>query len=232
MELYFCSFASRNFEKTQERQKNFILKCGFEEKNILTCNTSIFDETYLKRIPGVIHDLNNGANAGFTFKPYFLNLLLNRLNDGDILMYMDVNDKPKKGIKEYMRFVFNKNPKLAIVVSGTNYPNIKYTSLFHRKSLSFEMIVSSNLFAQPEAGVILIKNCKISQEILRIWYEFTFINYLQTKNNNGPRDRYDQETLFILSRLYKSIKIESWLKYKLTGKGIRRFIDFESLKNY
>ena len=230
MELYCCSFASRNFIKTQEKQKKYILKCGFEEKNIFTSNTSILDETYLQRMPGVIDDLNNGANAGFTFKPYFLNLLLNRLKDGDILMYIDENDKPKKGIKEYMRYVFNKNPKLGIVVSGTNYPNIRYTSLFHRKNLSFEMIVSSNLFAQPEAGVLLIKNCQTSRSILRIWYELTFLNYLQTNNNNGPRDRYDQETLFILSRLYKSIKIESWLKYKLTGKGIRRFIDFESLK--
>ena len=43
--------------------------------------------------------------------------------------------------------------------------------------------------------------------------------------------RHDQETLFILSRLYKSIKLESWFLYKITGNGLRKFIKFEGLRN-
>ncbi len=230
MKLYCCTFASKKFIKKQINQKKYILNSGFEEKEIFSCNTSILDEPYLKRINKVVDKLNNGECVGFSFKPYFLSLILNRIKNGDIIMYIDVNDKPKKGIKEYIKKKFTANPKLGIIATGTNYPNIKHLSSFHKENLSLELIMSSNLFAQPEAGVLVIKNSETTKALINTWYEMTLINYLQTNNSTSPKDRFDQETLFTLSRIYKIIKIESWLFYKLTGKGLRRFIDFEYLR--
>ena len=91
-------------------------------------------------------------------------------------------------------------------------------------------MLSSLLNCQPEAGALAIKNSKRSRSIIWTWYYLTLTQSYASDEFLDIKSRHDQETLFTLSRLYKSIKLESWFLYKLTGKGLRKYIDFESLR--
>ena len=80
---------------------------------------------------------------------------------------------------------------------------------------------------QPEAGAIIIKNSYKTKSIIKAWYFLTLLQANEFSKNNRERTRHDQETLFIMSRIYNSIKLESWYKFKLTGQGLRNYIKFE-----
>lgn len=224
MNIHICSFASKSFLKTQKKQEYDFLKLGFNPKNIHLYTPELLESYFFENSPNASEENKYGW---FSFKPFFIASILNQLQKDDLLVYMDVNDKPKKGIQEYLIKRFKKNKNLDILVNATNYPNIKFLSNFHKRNLSLELKVSSIFNNQPEAGVIVIKNKPRAKSILKAWYELTFIQSIYLNLHVDNKTRHDQETLFILSRVYRSIKIDSWLNYKLFGKGLRKFIDYE-----
>ncbi len=101
-------------------------------------------------------------------------------------------------------------------------------SNFHKNNLSLELLFSSIIKPQPEAGALIVKNSYRSRSILRIWYEMTAINFEELSETEISR--HDQETLFLLSNIYKSLQYESWLRYKIFKYGLRKYIKFEYLR--
>ncbi len=228
MKIHCCSFASESFIQRQNIQKKYFLKIGFKEENIHLCNPVNLDPEFFKSYPNASEENRFGW---YSFKPYLILSILNKLQDGDILFYLDVNDKPLEGIKDYIKEIFLRNKNSDLLVPLTNYPNLKFLSKFHKINFSNELLISSFFNFQPEAGAIAIRNSSRSRSILSIWYNLTLINGHELINIKDINSRHDQETLFILSRIYKSIKLESWFFYKITGKGLRKYINFEGLRN-
>ena len=69
----------------------------------------------------------------YSFKPLFLVSILEELKDGEILFYLDVNDKPIVGIKNYIDCFFKKIIKIDILVPLTNHINFTYLSKFNKE---------------------------------------------------------------------------------------------------
>lgn len=224
MEIHCCSFASESFESIQKSQLKQFLKVGFETNNIHLYNPKILSSHFYKLQPYASEENKFGW---YTFKPFFILSILEEINEGDILFYLDVNDKPLYGIKNYLKKYFLQNKEINILGILSNYPNNKFLSRFHRSNFSNELLISSLFNFQPEAGVLSIKNSEKSRSILWSWYYLTLTQAYDLDKFFDIRSRHDQETLFILSRIYKSIRLESWFLYKLTGKGLRKYIDFE-----
>ena len=228
MRIHSCSFASQSFLKKQKIQKNYFLKVGFKEENIHLFNPESLDSKFFNSFP----DASEINKFGwYAFKPFLILSLLQKLKDGDILFYLDVNDKPLNGLKDYLKRFFVQNINYDLLAPLTNYSNFKFSSRFHKENLSLELLISSLFNYQPEAGALAVRNSSKSRAILSIWYNLTLINGYELQKLKDNNSRHDQETLFLLSRIYKSIKLESWFFYKFTGKGIRNYIDFESLRN-
>lgn len=227
MNIHCCSFASESFEKKQKLQANHLLKIGFDSNKIHLYNPKRLNRNFYELQPNASEENKFGW---FAFKPFFISLILNQLKNNDVLLYLDVNDKPLNGIKKYIFKSFLKNKKIDLIVPTTNYPNFLFLSKFHKSNLSLEILVSSLLNFQPEAGALLIRNTPKSREIINAWYHLTMLHAYELEKYNELKTRWDQETLFFLSRLYKSIKLESWFLYKLTGEGLRKYVEFESFR--
>tara|TARA_B100000073_G_scaffold347802_1_gene363409 strand:+ start:2088 stop:2774 length:687 start_codon:yes stop_codon:yes gene_type:complete len=227
MNIHCCSFASNSFKKTQDIQKKSFLKVGFEQKNIHLYGPEKLDNKFFENFPNASEENKFGW---FAFKPYFINLILNQLKNNDILLYLDVNDKPLMGLKKYIFKSLLKNQQIDLIVPTTNYPNFLFLSKFHKANLSIEILVSSMFNLQPEAGALIIRNTPKSKAIINAWYQLTILHAYEFEKYNENKTRWDQETLFFLSRLYKSIKFESWFLYKFTGDGLRKYIEFESFR--
>ena len=200
MKIQVCSFATNSFKKKQKLQREAFLYIGFRQDEIHSCDPTDLNEIYYKR--QLILNENNRF-GWFTFKPFLIYSLLEKLDNCDVILYLDVNDKPVQGIKEYLIKEFQKQKKINILCNSTNYPNILYSSRFHRLNLTKEMILSSIFFFQPEAGALAIRNNLVSKSILKAWYEFTLMQAFALDNQVDLRSRHDQETLFNLSRLFK-----------------------------
>ena len=228
MELHCCSFASESFNEVQKKQKNSFLKLGFKPKQIHLYNPKKLDNEFFNSFPRA-SEMNR--YGWFAFKPYFLKSILNEINDNDVLIYLDANDQPLEGLQKYILKTFNNNKDLDILAPSTNYPNYNFLSNFHKNNLSIELLISSLLNCQPEAGALIIRNSNRARLILNAWYQITLLHSHELEKYNELKTRWDQETLFILSRLYKSIKLESWFLYKLKGVGLRNFIKFEHFRS-
>ena len=76
----------------------------------------------------------------YAFKPFLILSILQKLKDDDILFYLDVNDKPLNGIKDYLKD-FLQNINYDLLAPLTNYPNFKFSSKFHKKNLSLELLI-------------------------------------------------------------------------------------------
>ncbi len=224
MKIYAFSFASKKFISSQIKQKESFIKAGFSSSDIFIYGPEQLGIDFYNHYPNASESNSFGW---FSFKPYLLMKILSKIDEGDLLFYLDVNDKPLIGIKEYLQNKFKKNRFLDILVPATNYPNINFLSKFHKKNFSFELLFSSLINMQPEAGAIIIKNSYKTKSILKAWYFLTLLQANEFNKNNRERTRHDQETLFIMSRIYNSIKLESWYKFKLTGQGLRNYIKFE-----
>ena len=228
MKIHCCSFASESFIQRQNIQNKYFLKVGFKKENIHLLRPEKLDIEFFKYYPNASEANRYGWYA---FKPFLILSLLKDLQDGDILFYLDVNDKPLKGIREYIIKFFLKNTNYDFLAPLTNYPNLKFLSKFHKYNLSIELLVASLFNCQPEAGALAVRNSPNIRSILSIWYKLTLINGYELNKLKDINSRHDQETLFILSRIYKSIKLESWFFYKITGKGLRKYINFEGIRN-
>ena len=227
MKLHYCSFASESFYEVQKKQRNSFLKLGFKPEEMHLYNPDKLDNDFFDSFPKA-SEMNRFG--WFAFKPFFLKSILKEIDDNDILIYLDANDKPLEGLQSYILKTFKKNKNLDILVPSTNYPNFNFLSNFHKKNLSIELLISSLLNCQPEAGALIIRNSTRTRLILDAWYKITLLHAYELEKYNELKTRWDQETLFFLSRLYKSIKLESWFLYKLKGIGLRSFIKFENFR--
>ena len=227
MNIHCCSFASESFTTNQAIQKKFFIEVGFNSENIHLYNPNKLKKKFFEMQPNASEFNKFGW---YSFKPFFILSILQKLNNEDILFYLDVNDKPLFGIKEYLLKSFFKKKDLDLLGILTNYPNLKYLSKFNKRNFSAELLLSSFFNFQPEAGAFAIKNSKKARSIVWTWYFLTLTQSYATDLSFDINSRHDQETFFILSRLYKSINLESWFRYKLTGKGLRKYIEFEGLR--
>ena len=205
MNIHCCSFASESFASRQMKQSKYFSKVGFNFENILII---LKLKNKFFRIQPNASELNKFG--WYTFKPFFILSILEKLKNDDILFYLDVNDIPLYGIKEYIKKSFIKNKNLDILGILSNYPNYKFLSRFNKKNFSSEFLISSFFNFQPEAGALVIKNSPTSRSIIWTWYYLTLTQSFALDKSYDKNSRHDQETLFILSRLYKSIKMESW----------------------
>jgi len=228
MNVHTCSFASSGFVRQQGLQSAAFADIGFPRNRIYAHGVSILSSTFFDRFSQA-SELNRFGY--YCFKPYFIEKVLSLIPRGDVLLYLDVNDCPLMGIIEYIQLKFTRQPKLNLLCAGTNYPNARHMSWYHHNRLAPELLLSSHLIFQPEAGALAVRNTEESRALLRAWFELTLVQALALLEKDDPESRGDQETLYLISRLNKSVQIESWLRYKLTGNGLRKFVDWEFFRH-
>lgn len=227
MRLHACSFASASFSRQQKLQYIAFNNVGFSKDQIHIYDDSILGEEFTEKIPQANE---NNRYGFFCFKPYFIEKVLSSIAEGDILLYLDVNDCPRPGIIPYIQSRFSDQEWLNLLVTGTNYQNTRHMSWYHREHLAFELLLASRIICQPEAGALVVRNTSESRALLRAWFELTLMQALALSKHDDSRSRHDQETLYLMSRLNKSVHIESWWHFKLTGKGLREYIDWEAFR--
>ncbi len=228
MNIHICSFASENFLRQQKLQKKSCLKIGFKEKFIHLYSPKKLESLFFRRL----YFAKEKNKFGFyAFKPYFINQILNHIPENDILIYMDVNDLPKKGLVDYISDFFSKNLDKNILITKTNYVNACHMSWSNKKNNSLFINLISKFICQPEAGFLAIRNNAKSKSLMTLWYELTASHAEDLIQKNDIGSRYDQETLFNLIILNSSIHTESWYTYKFFNCGVRKFIKWEFFRN-
>jgi len=226
--IHVCLFASTGFKRQQDMQRRAFLEVGVPDHQIHAGGPEDLEDDFFKDIP---YAAESNRFGHYSFKPYVLLRALKSLQDGEVLLYLDANDSPKSGICEYAQYLMAHEDDLNIVAASTNYPNARYTSWYHRQRSPAPLAWLSNFQYQPEAGGLIIRAGMESQGLMRVWYAITVLHSHALMQKDDAQSRHDQETLFQLAHLNKSVKFESWWLHRLFGYGLRKYIDWEYFRN-
>lgn len=202
-------------------------------------NTGYFNESYLIRLDDLKNDkqfwerhskfiLNNKLGFGYwLWKSYIIKKQMEKMNDGDIIMYLDSGCEIKGSKKKLIPQFFDYVKEDKIITSNTCKDKC-WTKMDLIKHFNME---NNILLDKPQkaAGAILIYVCKETRDIINLWYETSSIYNLiddspsVSKNDDCFKNhRHDQS---ILSLLLKKNNI-------LSKRNLKECIYYNRNKNF
>jgi hypothetical protein len=226
--IHVCLFASTGFKRQQGMQRRTFLEVGVPAQQIHAGGPEDLEDDFFQDLP---YAAESNRFGHYSFKPYVLLKALKSLQEGDVVLWLDANDKPKTGICEYAQSLMARGDAWNIVAASTNYPNARYTSWYHRQRSPAPLAWLSSFQYQPETGCLVIRAGMESQGLMRVWYAMTVLHSHALLKREDAQSRSDQETLFELAQLNNSVRFESWWRHRLFGHGLRKYVDWEHFRN-
>ena len=214
MKIYFTNYSDKNYTK----QQNAL--------NLLAKNANIFDDIvpytsdFIKTTDFYSenkHILDQKRGGGFClWKPYILLDLLNKIEDNDIIFYMDSADQFYFGIEVFLKNYMENHD---IMITAGFFKNGMYTTkkCFELMGCNDEKYIN---FPQIEAGILCVKKTDFSIKIINEWLSFCKNENIITDINNSSNNYED----FIDNRYDQSILTNLVIKYNIpTTNEIRNY---------
>ena len=228
---YLVSFADTRMKKSLSRILIQAKKIDFFDKLFLLNENDISEEFRARFKNKLI--LGSKGYGYWCWKPEIVLSVLDKIQEGDCLLYIDagchLNSRGKKRLKEYFNIV--KNNEKGVIAFQANEPNQKNSTLIHdgRKLRNlknykwikgdifdyFGMRENNKIINSQEiaGGVFLIKKCKFSISLIQNWKKiivenFELIDDSPSISENLPgfvENRHDQ-AIWTLLCLKNSIK--------------------------
>lgn len=134
------------------------------------------------------------------WKPYFILQTLSRMNEGDVLVYMDSADWINQGFRdELLRYMVGRH----LILTAGAFTHKDWT----KRDTFVSMLCDTEQYhnaIQLEAGICVFKNTEYSRKILNEWLKWCTVSAVITEDENicnlpnldGFREhRYDQSVL-------------------------------------
>ncbi len=241
MKKYFLTFGNERFIKSRDRIINQVKILNSKDNKLFDIyikdTEKILNENdYIK----IINKINNVHGTGrgyywYTWKPYIIQKNLKKINNNDILFYCDSgmtifnNETTKNRFKKLFEIVKDEKlcPTGIVTFKTTGEEKERLEYLYNTVDVFNYFKVKNNKLIthsqQCQAGIILIRKCNLSINIINKWYNILnndislFIGdnrvfKLKNQNMKGFRDhRHDQSIWSILCKLNKCNIINHYL---------------------
>ena len=202
---YFITFSDKKYISPRKRILN--------QANYLSIFNKIieYDEEYLKsesfweQHSNFI--INNERGYGYwLWKPYIILKTLEKMNDGDVLLYCDCGCELEYKNKDLLIELFNITRKDFIVGSYTTHDDISYCKyeLINHFDIPHELLFKN----QHQATSICIYKCSKTIDIITEWYNtccmYNFINDTLSmfENKYFIENRHDQSVFSLITKKY------------------------------
>jgi hypothetical protein len=237
MNIYFATFGNNAFSKSRERIANEAKNFGIF-KNIFAYDN--IDAEYIEKHLHFIKKNPRGFGC-WIWKPYIILKSLEKINDNDILLYCDagcsLNVEGKKRMMEYIEMVSNHKSGLLCFQLNDFHPNsnipLHPEKRWNKRDTIEEIlgeVVSNEVLdsSQCEAGMIFVRKCKESLNLLTQWLyycqQYHLIDDSPSIKKNDPifrEHRHDQSIWSLLVKKYGVLHIPdetywhpNWSQYK------------------
>ena len=151
------------------------------------------------------------------WKPYIILQELNKLQDGDILVHLDIHCHLNI-IKDKFNDIINELNNQSIILGNCGFNDYMYTTTKLRKhiekQLRYKFTKQELQHVQYESGIQFIKNDKYSRNFIKTWFDLMLsgLDYVSDMYNNDRsnhktfvENRHDQS---VISLLYKYNKLK------------------------
>jgi hypothetical protein len=225
--IYFCTFADSRLQLTLKRIENEAKSSGFFDK-IFIFNEFNLNKEFKKKFKNVLK-YNVRGFGYWIWKVSIIQDVLNKLNEGDILLYADsgcsINKNGLNKFNEYIKLVNETKLGILAVELEEGMIERKYTKgdLFDYFNIRDNDSISNS--SQIQAGIILVRKNKKVDMFFKDWQkvfeaDFSLINDEPSMTENFPdfiTHRHDQSIFSILFKLSGGETIplsDVWVKEK------------------
>ena len=231
MNIYLCSFADSRMKNPFIRLKKQADEMGVF-KEVFFYNEKNLDKDFIKKFKKQLVPYSRGFGY-WCWKPQIILQSLNKIEEGDILLYMDsgsyLNAQGLKKFWEYIDIV--KNSRTGLLAFQTPYPQKDYTKA---DLFQFFNVYDNTEFIDEkiiEAGHIFIRKCNISIHLIQEWInvfsnDFNLISDAPSKikNYDSFKDhRHDQSIFSILAKKYNIELIDVTETYSENWETMTKF---------
>jgi hypothetical protein len=217
MKKYFLVYEDKNPLYIKKRDTLLDSVKKFSNFEIISFKKSEIDKDFLEKNKHIFQiPVGEGA---WLWKPYIINETLNKLNDGDLLFYMDANYY----FVEEFEHLYSDVIRERDILIWKNKPNEKEYPLWHlchkhvlEKYGMLEKLFYNDEAKEPWAGSILIKKTPFIVSLIKEWLsmcqikedlwgneESYKIQNREYSENYRCSHRHDQSLLGILLYKYK-----------------------------
>lgn len=213
--VILLSFSDKKYLPTLRRLKKEAQNFGIFD-DILTFSEKSFDKSYYKKNKSKFKYRGYGY---WIWKSYFVKREYDKMNDGDILFYIDsgciLNETGKKRFEDYLKKLIDSES--GILVFEQRYKERQYTKsdLFDAMNvLGDKNIVDTN---QIWAGSFFIRKCKYNKPFVDSFFNICNNNFplITDKPSLIPNSkdfichRHDQSVFSVLVKSYSPILISA-----------------------
>ena len=209
MNIHLISFGDNKFSNSKIRLKNQAYQSNFFNE-ITIYDENDLDDDFRNKFKEILK--YKKGNGFYLWKIYLIHKTLKKLNENDILIYIDsgstINENGKKKFNEYIELIKNNN----IVCFETGYPEIQYTTnkIFQKFSnINNEVDIYNS--SQIVANLLIIKKCENTSYIFSYLLDLVYYNqkiitdiYNNDINNSDKfiTNRHDQSLISLAIKVF------------------------------
>ena len=208
--------------------------------NLLKNQYNLFDEvkllnendldSYIKSIINNIMSTYDLRGYGYwIWKPYIILQELNKLQENDILVHLDMHCIDDN-LKDKFNDIINNLQNQPIIIGTAGFNDLMYTTTklkeYIESYLNYQFTYNQLCDIQYEAGIIFIKNCIESRKFIKLWLDIMISNikcitdfYNNDKNNHHTfiENHHDQSVASLLYKFY-NYKTPDYLTWNFMNK--------------
>jgi hypothetical protein len=245
--IYFDRFIYNNFINTNNK---IFITFGGGNNNYIEAgerlinqakSLNVFDETILYTDKYLINDkdfwnkhgnfiLKNKRGYGYwLWKPYIIKITMDKMNDGDILLYLDCGCEINKQKKVLMNELFEKVKEYNIIKTTTQIEKVwNKMDLILKMNMNDEKYLNSTTH---QAGAIIFYINKLTRNLVNEWYtiacadNYHYIDDTPSIAPNVPEfkeHRHDQSIFSLLCKKYNiknDINLGKYIEYSRNRTG-------------
>lgn len=215
--IHFITYGDSDYNETKKRLHEQAVSLGWFD-TVTSYGSDDLDNDFKEKLKSILDQPRGGGY--WIWKPYIINKHLEKINDSDILIYLDagcyINPNGHERFKEYID-ILKKSEEGCISFQMSKLPELCWTvkeifEYFNIHNNSMDIIASGQIMAT----VRMFKKNANSINIVSAWLDTLYQNpLLFTDHYNKINqckyfidNRHDQSIISILSKLYKTIVIE------------------------
>ena len=210
MKKHFITFGGggQNYYDAVNRLVNQVKELNlFDNIHYLTDKDLQNDDYFWQKHSSFI--LNNKRGYGYwLWKPYVIKKTIEKMNDGDILLYLDCGCEIDIQNKQNLINNFNIVKKDYIIGTNTKHPEKHWNKmdLVHKLNMLDDKYLNS---VQRQAGVVLYLICDKTRKLINEWYDIgcDYNNIddspsIKPNDQNFKQHRHDQSIFSLLTKKY------------------------------
>jgi len=218
--IHFITYGDSLYEDTKKRLHNQAKNLGWFDY-VTSYGPDDLEQDFKEQFKDIL-ELPRGGGY-WIWKPYIINKHMKKINDDDILIYLDagcyINPKGFDRFKEYIEILKNSN-EACISFQMSNHIEKRWTTkeIFEHFNINCKTGVSDDILetGQIVGGIKMFKKNSNSMNIISAWLNPLYQNpllFTDHYNNNIQCDifvdnRHDQSICSVVCKLYKTILLE------------------------